>query len=100
MINDRGLLFDSTWHSLVLLLSGYLLGVVAGLVTGVCIGWSWPGRYWGLPLLKVVGPSPVMAGIPRAVGTSPSAVISAGGPIALAVWFRVASLSVPRLPYA
>src|SRR5205814_5624755 len=30
MINDRGLLFDSTWHSLVLLLSGYLLGVVAG----------------------------------------------------------------------
>jgi hypothetical protein len=42
MINDRGLLFDSTWHSLVLLLSGYLLGVMAGLVTGVCIGWSAP----------------------------------------------------------
>ncbi|PYL43679.1 MAG: hypothetical protein DME29_06330, partial [Verrucomicrobia bacterium] len=54
MINDRGLLFDSTWHSLVLLLSGYLLGVVAGLVTGVCIGWSAPARYWGMPLLKVV----------------------------------------------
>src|SRR5205807_5627943 len=50
MIDDRGLLFDSTWHSLVLLLSGYLLGVAAGLVTGVCIGWSSPARYWGLPL--------------------------------------------------
>ena len=32
------LLFDSTWHSL-LLLSGYALGVVVALITGICIGW-------------------------------------------------------------
>src|SRR5438046_9430540 len=57
MINDRGLLFDSTWHSLVLLLSGYLLGVVAGLVTCVCICWAGHGRYWGMPLLQVGGPN-------------------------------------------
>src|SRR2546430_4092269 len=42
MITDRGLLFDSTWHSLVLLLSGYLLGVAAGLGTGRCTGWCSP----------------------------------------------------------
>ncbi|PYL86921.1 MAG: ABC transporter permease, partial [Verrucomicrobia bacterium] len=77
MINDRGLLFDSTWHSLVLLLSGYLLGVVAGFVTGVCIGWSAPARYWGMPLLKVVGPIPATAWIPLAMVISPSALISA-----------------------
>jgi NitT/TauT family transport system permease protein len=47
MINDRALLLDSTWHSLVLLLSGYLLGVVAGFVTGVCIGWSAPAQGFG-----------------------------------------------------
>ena len=29
----------STWHSLVLLLSGYALGVVIALITGICIGW-------------------------------------------------------------
>ena len=39
LINDRVLLFDSTWHSLLLLLSGYALGVIAGLITGICIGW-------------------------------------------------------------
>src|SRR6266403_4739415 len=93
MINDRGLLFDSTWHSLVLLLSGYLLGVVAGLVTGVCIGWSAPARYWGMPLLKVVGPIPATAWIPLAMVVSPSALISAAALIALAVWFPVTMLT-------
>ena len=93
MINDRGLLFDSTWHSLVLLLSGYLLGVAAGLVTGVCIGWSAPARYWGMPLLKVVGPIPATAWIPLAMVVSPSALISAAALIALAVWFPVTMLT-------
>src|SRR5947199_6920448 len=79
MINDRGLLFDSTWHSLVLLLSGYLLGVVAGLVTGVCIGWSAPARYWGMPLLKVVGLSPGSGWNPLAMLISPSHLLSPPG---------------------
>src|SRR5256886_6662165 len=37
LLSDRMLLFDSTWHSLILLLSGYALGVIAGLITGLCI---------------------------------------------------------------
>src|SRR5947208_4594094 len=93
MINDRGLLFDSTWHSPVVLLSGYLLGVAAGLVTGVCIGCSAPARYWGMPLLKVVGPIPATAWIPLAMVVSPSALISAAALIALAVWFPVTMLT-------
>ncbi len=93
IINDRALLFDSTWHSLVLLLSGYSLGVVAGLVTGVCIGWSAPARYWGMPLLKVVGPIPATAWIPLAMVVSPSAIVSAAALIALAVWFPVTMLT-------
>ena len=56
MIDDRGVLFDSTWHSLVLLLSGYALGVFIALITGVCIGWFAHARYWGMPLLKIIGP--------------------------------------------
>jgi NitT/TauT family transport system permease protein len=93
LISDRGLLLDSTWHSLVLLLSGYTLGVMVGLVSGVCIGWSNPVRYWGMPLLKVVGPIPATAWIPIAMVVSPSAVMSSAGLIALAVWFPVTMLT-------
>src|SRR5438309_9565104 len=39
LVSDRSLLFDSTWHSLVLLISGYALGVAIALITGVTIGW-------------------------------------------------------------
>jgi len=93
MISDRALLFDSTWHSLLLLLGGYTLGVAAGFVTGVCIGWSSPARYWGMPLLKVVGPIPATAWIPLAMVVSPSAIFSAAALIALAVWFPVTMLT-------
>lgn len=93
MVNDRALLFDSTWHSLILLLSGYALGVIAGLISGICIGWSSPFRYWGMPVLKIVGPIPATAWIPLAMVISPSAVFSAAALIALAVWFPVTMLT-------
>lgn len=94
MVNDRALLLDSTWHSLLLLLSGYALGVLIALVTGVCIGWSTHMRYWGMPLLKVVGPIPATAWIPLAMVLSPSAMFSAVILIALAVWFPVTMLTI------
>ncbi len=93
LLNDRARLFDSTWHSLILLISGYALGVAIALVTGVCIGWFAPARYWGMPLLKVVGPIPATAWIPLAMVISPSAMFSAVGLIALAVWFPVTMLT-------
>ncbi len=94
MINDRGLLFDSAWHSLLLLFSGYLVGVSIALVTGVCIGWFSTARYWGMPVLKLVGPIPATAWIPLAMVVSPSAMFSAVALIALAVWFPVTMLTV------
>ena len=93
LLSDRMLLFDSTWHSLILLLSGYALGVIAGLITVLCIGWSPPVRYWGMPLLKVVGPIPATAWIPLAMVVSPSTMFSAVALIALAVWFPVTMLT-------
>jgi NitT/TauT family transport system permease protein len=77
LINDRALLF----------------GVVAGLISGICIGWSTPVRYWGMPILKVVGPIPATAWIPLAMVVSPSAIFSAASLIALAVWFPVTMLT-------
>jgi NitT/TauT family transport system permease protein len=93
LINDRGLLFDSTWHSLILLLGGYVLGVLAGLISGICIGWFSFARYWGMPVLKVIGPIPATAWIPLAMVVSPSAIFSAAALIALAVWFPVTMLT-------
>jgi NitT/TauT family transport system permease protein len=93
IINDRGLIFDSTWHSLALLLSGYAIGTVIALITGVTIGWFPHARYWGMPLLKVVGPIPATAWIPLAMVVAPSALFSAMGLVALAVWFPVTMLT-------
>lgn len=93
IIDDRALLWNSTWHSLLLLVSGYALGVAAGLVSGVCIGWFRRARYWGMPVLKVIGPIPATAWIPLALVLSPSAMFSAVGIIGLAVWFPVTMLS-------
>jgi NitT/TauT family transport system permease protein len=93
MIDDRAILFDSTWHSLILLLGGYSLGVFMALITGICIGWSTRARYWGMPVLKIVGPIPATAWIPLAMVVSPSATWSAVGLIALSVWFPVTMLT-------
>ena len=93
IINDRELLADSAKHSLILLLSGYALGVAIALVTGVCIGWFARARYWGMPILKVVGPIPATAWVPLAMVISPSARFSAVALIALAVWFPVTMLT-------
>jgi len=93
LINDRALLFDSTWHSLWLLLRGYALGVVIALITGICIGWFPHARYWGMPLLKVIGPVPATAWVPLAMVLSPSVTLSSVGLVALAVWFPVTMLT-------
>src|SRR5437899_10723498 len=92
MVSDYKLLFDSTWHSLILLTSGYLIGVIIALITGVTIGWFPHARYWGMPLLKIVGPIRATAWIPLAMVVAASALLSAVGLIALAVWSRVAML--------
>lgn len=94
LIFDWRTLAESTWHSLWLLLSGYALGVVVALVTGVCIGWYPLARYWGMPVLKIVGPIPATAWVPLAMVLSPSGEMSAIGLVALAVWFPVSMLTI------
>ena len=93
LVHDAGLIFESTWHSLFLLLGGYAIGTCLALITGVIIGWFPHARYWGMPLLKVIGPIPATAWIPLAMVVAPSAMFSAVGLVALAVWFPVTMLT-------
>lgn len=94
MVEDRDILFDAAFHSLTLLLTGYGTGVVAGLISGVMIGWSRRIRYWGMPMLKVVGPVPATAYIPLVLSLFSSEFVSGSALIAAAVWFPVTMLTV------
>lgn len=93
IVDDRAMLWESAWHSLLLLMSGYTAGVLVGVVCGVCMGWFARARYWGMPILKIIGPIPATAWVPLALVLSPSAKYSAVGLIALAVWFPVTMLT-------
>ena len=93
LVEDRALLFESTWHSLLLLVTGYAVGVTAGLLTGVLIGWYTSVRYWGMPVLKVLGPLPATALIPLVMTLSSQSFVSAAALIGFAVWFPVTMLT-------
>jgi NitT/TauT family transport system permease protein len=93
MWEDCGLLFESAWHSLLLLMTGYAFGVAAGLVCGVSIGWFRLVRYWGIPALRVLGPIPATAFIPLVMALLSNAFWSGSALIALAVWFPVTMLT-------
>jgi NitT/TauT family transport system permease protein len=93
LIEDRVLLLESAWYSLRLLLSGYAVGVTAGLVTGVLIGWFPRVRYWGMPALKFVGPIPATALLPLVMTFWKDSFPCAVALIAFAVWFPMTVLT-------
>ena len=97
LYDDRTMLAVSTYHSLRLLLAGYTAGVAAGLVCGILIGWFRTIRYWGMPLLKVVGPIPATAYVPLMMVLFPNHFLSGAALIALAVWFPVTMLTASGL---
>lgn len=93
MVEDRAMLMESALESLKLLLAGYAAGVVAGLASGVLVGWSRRARYWGIPFLKAVGPIPATAYVPLAMALFSNAFVSGAALIAMAVWFPVTMLT-------
>jgi NitT/TauT family transport system permease protein len=93
IVEDRAELLVGAYHSLVLLISGYTAGVIAGLLTGIVIGWFPRARYWGMPVLKVVGPLPATALIPLVMTLSNESFIPATALIGFAVWFPMTMLT-------
>ncbi|MFT4182723.1 MAG: ABC transporter permease subunit, partial [Rhizobium sp.] len=43
---------------------GFASGVIVGFIAGVALGWSKRFAYWGMPILKLIGPVPASAWIP------------------------------------
>ena len=81
-------------QSLILLMGGFVTGSVIGIVCGVLIGWFAPVRYWGMPVMKLIGPIPATALIPMALMLFPNPTLSAVSLIAMAVWFPVTMLTL------
>jgi len=68
---DIGLLASSTLHSLRILILGYLLGAMIGVSLGFLVGWYKRFRWWGVPLIKVIGPIPATALTALAIAVFP-----------------------------
>jgi NitT/TauT family transport system permease protein len=88
-VTDWQTLLVSTMYSLRLLGTGYFFGVIAGLPTGILMGWYPRFDYWLNPLLRFVGPIPATAWIPVAMAVFPTSFIASTFLIALASWFPI-----------
>jgi NitT/TauT family transport system permease protein len=89
LTEDWQLIGTSAFYSLRLLLTGYLFGAAAGLITGTLMGWSRRWQYWVSPVMKGIGPIPATAWIPLAMVIFPSSFQASASLVALAVWFPV-----------
>lgn len=80
-------------YSLRLLAIGYAIGALAGMATGILVGWSKKWSYWINPLIKIVGPIPSTAWVPIALVSFPTSFSASVFLIALAVWFPTTVLT-------
>lgn len=90
---DRAMLGLSTVYSLRLLAYGYLFGIVAGLITGILMGWFRQGEYWLQPVLRLIGPIPAVAWIPIAMVVFSTSFQASVFLLALSTWFPVTVLT-------
>lgn len=93
LISDWKLLGISTLHSLRLLASGYFIGLIVGLPTGIFMGWSPRFNYWLSPVLRFIGPIPATAWIPIAMAVFPTSFTASIFIIALSSWFPISVMS-------
>jgi len=63
-IGDGPRLMICILYSLRLWTIGFGLGIAAGYALGIALGWSKTFSYWGMPVLKLIGPVPATAWIP------------------------------------
>jgi NitT/TauT family transport system permease protein len=100
--DDWRRLGESLLRSLALLLPGYAIGVAAGFLTGVSVGWSRIVGYWVHPLLRLIGPLPATAWLPIAFFAFPTShsastfliALASGFPVAVLTWSGVSAVSM------
>lgn len=88
-LGDAAYLADCAANSLKLLFTGYGIGLVLGLVTGVACGYSRRANYWVEPFMKLVGTIPSTTWIPVVMVLAATLFDGAVFIIALGVWYAV-----------
>ncbi len=72
---------------------GFFSGIALGFVAGVALGWSKTFSYWGMPILKLIGPVPASAWIPATFFLFPTTFQASIFLVALASGVPVAILT-------
>ncbi|MER7131657.1 ABC transporter permease [Streptosporangium saharense] len=93
MWNDHELLVSSFLNSLRLLVTGFTLGAVAGVLTGISMAWWRRTDYWVHPILMSLGPVPATAWLPLILVIFPSTYSGSVFMMTIAVWFPVTVLT-------
>ena len=95
MVTAREILFTCAVHTLRLMMAGYFIGVVLGLITGISCGYSERCRYWVEPVIKFMGPIPISTWIPIImVFTAGAMEFGALFIVVIGVWFAVTVASM------
>lgn len=93
LIEDSAFIGTCFLYSLRLQLIGWVCGALAGVGTGIAIGFNRHAKYWVYPLVRILGPIPSTAWIPLVLITFPTVVSASAFLIALAVWFPTTVLT-------
>lgn len=93
IVEDYQTLIISTAFSIRLLIIGFTIGTVIGLISGVLIGWYRQWNYWLFPVIKVMGVIPATAWIPITMFIFPSSFWAQVFLIVLCAWFPVAYMT-------
>lgn len=86
-ISEREILLTCMFYSLRLLICGILIGGMAGVLTGVIIGWNKTANYWLFPVIRFFGPMPTAIWIPIALLVFPNLFSASIFIVALTMWF-------------
>lgn len=93
LIEDSAFIGKCFLYSLRLQVIGWSCGAIAGIATGVAIGFNRHAKYWIYPLVRILGPIPSTAWIPLVLVSFPTVVSASAFLIALAVWFPTTVLT-------
>lgn len=89
MAADKSYLLESVISSLKLLFTGYIIGGLLGVITGILAGYFEKVNYWIDPILKLLGPIPTTTWLPLVMVLAINLFQGAVFIIALGVWFQV-----------
>jgi NitT/TauT family transport system permease protein len=92
IVHNWARLVKGSLFSFTLLGTGFVMGALSGVITGLIAGWSQRAYYWVGPLVKIIGPIPPIAYSSAAIAVFPSTFWSSAFMIAITTWFPVALL--------